>query len=286
MRFLGVGTSRKIILAIIIFFFYLYIFYNYRSYNFSETFCFILYSVFVGLVSSIGSDQSFNTVYTSGAIALPLFLSLSVLMLPLKRKFSKEMRYEKGALYLTVLFLFMQTGKKIVSWKPYRGGISSFKDQIVTSTVVPCLKGTYTNEKRMKSIDSLYLFCTSLPEWNNSQIVILNNAPFLYYMFNKPSVINGSWGPWLFLDTKDRIKNILLEYSSRIEKRDYIILATSAQRENWPDCPYPTVSVGYDDKYLYALQWLEMEKYILLYKNNSFSVFGNDILPSGFENSD
>lgn len=269
-----------IILANIICLFFFYISNNFKSEGFFETLAVILFSIFIALSSSIGSDTGFRAIFTSGAVVFPLCLSLSLSFYCAKIKdfsagqfnISANNNFFSFLSKLLSLILFIVSLITFSTWKPIRGGCEHFSD-LKTSDKILSIKGVYSKSSRIDCLEELYIFCKNQNNWQESPVLVLNSAPLLYPILNKTYEIKNTWGPWIFLNSSEEFFKLLNEYNSKREEL-YIILAISAQRtDSWPDYSLPTVMNGYEERYLKTVKWLKEEKYEKIFTNAGFAVY-------------
>ncbi len=268
------GLPKHSILGLILFNYYLYFISCWKDKNFFFISAFILFTVFLGLVSSLGSDRGFYTMFNSGAIIWPFTFSFGLLLVIPTTEFNQIYFVKRFQFVILLLFVILST----ISWRPYRD--DSFSRGLVPFTS-PSIRGVLSNEDRVHAVDEVYTYCMQLPDWKNSRLLVLNSAPLFYFILDKPYYTTNDWGPWVYLNPFQHFQNILQTQNEN--PPDIVILAISAQRSNWPFINKPVVRDENIPKYQYTLKWLEDGGYISTFQNKAYSVYmKQDTLFNGF----
>ncbi|WP_156888412.1 hypothetical protein [Spirochaeta cellobiosiphila] len=252
------------VLGLIVFFYYYYFRFSKSSLIYSELFL-TLTTIFIAIISSLGSDLGFKTILNSGGIVWPMVLSLYFIF---RMQLMKSISYKKVLTFSLLAILVFYSLLALVVWKPYR---DSLKGSLQMGSQ-GMLKGTTSSKDRILVLQDLCDYMSLAPNFSKANLLVLNSAPLLYYMLDKDMPIANEWGPWIFLNPLETIKSLLSKYDS---EKGYVILAVSAQRSNWPHLKEPTVRTLEKKKYEYVLSWLLENGYTPVHSNQSFVVYSN-----------
>ncbi|GEM_PF-2629923 len=219
----------------------------------------VFWSLVLMIASFLGSGNGVKEILNTGGIylALPLFL-----LIPLKLK---NVQIRRHARYFVIIVTAV-----ICIFGVYHKYSSVYRERerpkLTAQFQSPGLFGIWSSPERVEVVDGILEEMNRELEARDVPILVVNSAPMLYYLADRPYYLNN---PWILLKEKQEIKRQMLLRMEEEGPPAYIVLAKRNPRK--PDWPLNESVYSKGSKYGYRyLTQFAGDYYTALYENDFF----------------